>query len=563
MTADLVGDGDLADVVGVAESTESRPSGGGRVRSGASAEPREDAGPTWLGPAGRCAGPGPGAQRAGAPVLSRAVVIDPPPRPRSPTEIRAWTAAPTTPWSRSIVLIVVMALIEVVLLAGPAFAVAARRQSRTLALMAATGGTPPRPPRGARRRRGARRPARCSVSCSASWSAWLAAAGRPALVRPRGSGPSTCRGCTWSALRSSGCSARCSRRSCPPGSRPARTSWRCWPGVVPTAAVAALADPRPGAAGRRGRGSAYGATRARGEFLIAGSAILAVLGMILLVPMVVVGVARLAGRLPLSLRYAARDAARHRTRTVPAVAAVAATVAGVVALGIGVTSDEAENVGTYQAAAADGHGPVTAYDDDGPSTGRRSGPPPSGSCPDATVTGCTASPRAAARATRRTTSTSAPPDAGPAARQLRRAWGSSTLVGATGAGPAGRARRPTTGRGRGDARRRRARGFTDRGVEADEVELAHRWNRRRPRRRSRGRRCRRSSSRSHGTGGPQAVLPSAAADEARGAGRHRRAQRHRRRSRRTSSRPTREALTGVDATPRSTSSAATRPTTRP
>ena len=70
--------------------------------------------------------------------------------------------------------------------------------------------------------------------------------------------------------------------------------------------------------------------------------------MILLVPIVVVGVARLAGRLPLSPRYAARDAARHRTRTVPAVAAVAATVAGVVALGIAVTSDEAENRGTYR-----------------------------------------------------------------------------------------------------------------------------------------------------------------------------------------------------------------------
>ena len=35
-----------------------------------------------------------------------------------------------------------MALLEVVLLAGPAFAVGARRQSRTLALMAASGGTP-------------------------------------------------------------------------------------------------------------------------------------------------------------------------------------------------------------------------------------------------------------------------------------------------------------------------------------------------------------------------------------------------------------------------------------
>ena len=41
-----------------------------------------------------------------------------------------------------VVLIVMMALLEVVLLAGPAFAVTARRQARTLALIAAGGGTP-------------------------------------------------------------------------------------------------------------------------------------------------------------------------------------------------------------------------------------------------------------------------------------------------------------------------------------------------------------------------------------------------------------------------------------
>ena len=55
--------------------------------------------------------------------------------------------------------------------------------------------------------------------------------------------------------------------------------------------------------------------------------------MILLIPLVLAGLGKVGGRLPLVLRYAVRDAARHRTRTVPAVAAVAATVAGVVALG--------------------------------------------------------------------------------------------------------------------------------------------------------------------------------------------------------------------------------------
>ena len=72
--------------------------------------------------------------------------------------------------------------------------------------------------------------------------------------------------------------------------------------------------------------------------------------------------ARLGRRLPLPLRYAVRDAARHRTRTVPAVAAVAATVAGVVALGIAVSSDEAENAGRYAPTISMGTGVVTLSD---------------------------------------------------------------------------------------------------------------------------------------------------------------------------------------------------------
>jgi putative ABC transport system permease protein len=110
-------------------------------------------------------------------------------------------------------------------------------------------------------------------------------------------------------------------------------------------------------------GSAFGAAQgAGGEFAIAFSAIPAVLGMILLVPTVLTLIARLSGRLPLVLRYAVRDANRHRTRTVPAVSAVAATVAGVVALGIGLTSDDAQNEATYQPSVAAGVGIVSAYD---------------------------------------------------------------------------------------------------------------------------------------------------------------------------------------------------------
>jgi putative ABC transport system permease protein len=77
---------------------------------------------------------------------------------------------------------------------------------------------------------------------------------------------------------------------------------------------------------------------------------------------VVVTLARLGRRLPLTLRYAARDAARHRTRTVPAVAAVAATVAGVVALSIANTSDQAQAKASYSPELPSGLAGVTLND---------------------------------------------------------------------------------------------------------------------------------------------------------------------------------------------------------
>ena len=107
-------------------------------------------------------------------------------------------------------------------------------------------------------------------------------------------------------------------------------------------------------------GSVAGATQEGGELLVAASSIPAVLGMVLLVPIVLALVASVSARLPLVFRYAVRDANRHRTRTVPAVSAVAATVAGVVALGIGLTSDNAENRGTYTPSVAAGVGIVTS-----------------------------------------------------------------------------------------------------------------------------------------------------------------------------------------------------------
>ena len=76
----------------------------------------------------------------GGVVTSRAVLADPPDLASMAEQMGYDTG--TNEMVAVVVLIVVMALIEVVLLAGPAFAVGARRHARTLALIAASGGTP-------------------------------------------------------------------------------------------------------------------------------------------------------------------------------------------------------------------------------------------------------------------------------------------------------------------------------------------------------------------------------------------------------------------------------------
>jgi putative ABC transport system permease protein len=307
--------------------------------------------------------------QVGATVASRAVITDPPPASEIPAEVRA-TQGTDDAALAVLGLIVIMALIEVVLLAGPAFAVSARKQQRSLALMAATGGTPKQ----------SRRVIVAGAFVLGSLAAVLGVVlgiGVARLLQPLLQSRSD----TWFG--------------------PFEVPWTHLVGVAGfgmlSAFLAALVpaylasrqDVVAVLAGRRGdkapslrspllglvllgvgiAGSAYGAVgRSSGEFVIAFSAIPAVLGMILLVPVVLAGLARLSGRLPLVVRYAVRDANRHRTRTVPAVSAVAATVAGVVALGSGVTSDEAEAQATYTPSVADGVGIVQVYAPDPPWT---------------------------------------------------------------------------------------------------------------------------------------------------------------------------------------------------
>ncbi|MDQ1598536.1 MAG: putative transport system permease protein [Actinomycetota bacterium] len=294
--------------------------------------------------------------------LSRAVVADPPPA----SEVTAQDYSGSRVGSDQLAiigLVVAMALLEVVLLAGPAFAVGARRQQRALALMAAGGAEPPH----------LRRVVLASglvLGAAATTLGAVAGVGVAWLARPVVQGVSdTVLGPFEVSLRDTVVVAAAGLVSA------------LLAALFP-AVLAARSDVVAVLSGRRGEtrparwspaigalllaagvaGSAYGALRpGGGEVTIALAAILAVLGTVLVTPLVLGTLGRLAGRLPLPARFAVRDAARHRSRTAPAVAAVAATVAGVVALGIGGTSDAAQNRALYTPTAPMGAGLVQVF----------------------------------------------------------------------------------------------------------------------------------------------------------------------------------------------------------
>lgn len=341
-------DGRTLTVVGIAESGSFRSPAHVLARPGALGLTGETSPRHWLVEAGPVSWDEVRElNKLGATVLSRSVIENPPPKSELPPEVAS--IGTDDAWLAVVVLVVSMALLEVVLLAGPAFAVSARRQSRTIALMAATGATPGQ----ARRLVLAGGVVLGGIAAVAGVVIGIVV-GRLAVPLVQGFSDSRFGPFDVPWLHLLGIAAF--------GLASAVLA-----AVVP-AWIASRQDVVAVLAGRRGdrrpslrspvlglvllgvgiAGAAYGARQASmGEVFIAGSAVIAVFGMILLVPVVVVGLARLARRLPLPLRFAVRDAARHRTRTVPAVAAVAATVAGVVALGIGITSDTAEGRAAY------------------------------------------------------------------------------------------------------------------------------------------------------------------------------------------------------------------------
>lgn len=358
----VTGDGAVLDVVGVAEATASGGAYPTVVGHPGTFELPRQAPRSWL------VGGDPVSweqvrelNAAGLVVRSRAVLLNPPPASELPPELAGGQAGIDEELLAVAALVVVMALVEVVLLAGPAFAVGARRQARTAALMAASGATPAHLRRlvlasgvvlgGVAAVAGTVLGVLAAVALAPLAADWSNSAFGPLEV-------------PW--LRLLVVAALGFAAAVLAAAVPARLAAR-------QDVVAVLAGRRgDGRASRRtpvlglvvvAAGVAMAALGAlgRGTFLVAASSLVLVLGMLLVVPLVVDLVGKAVRRAPLPVRYAARDAARHRSRTVPAVAAVAATVAGVVALGIGAASDERQNELSHMAVLPAGTGAVSAY----------------------------------------------------------------------------------------------------------------------------------------------------------------------------------------------------------
>ena len=305
----------------------------------------------------------------GSPVVSRAVVADPPPRSAMP--YWAGDGGGSGLESGTLLLIAAigaMVVLEAALLIGPAFAVGARRSQRQLALLAAAGAD--------------RRTLRQVVLLTGVVTGLVAAAGATAagllivvavraVVRAR-SGPFVWPDLQvpWPALL--GLVAVGTFAAMVAAWFPARRASRI-------DVVAALAGRRAEAHPRRrvalagvalivlgAAGSVFGAITGRTAVLVAGVLTLEV-GVVAAAGALVALAARLAPRLRPMGRIALRDAARNRSRTAPAVAAVIAAVAGITAGAIYFQSDSEHWERSWTPAAADGtvtvQFPMAAPDD--------------------------------------------------------------------------------------------------------------------------------------------------------------------------------------------------------
>ncbi len=304
----------------------------------------------------------------GLQVLSRDVIADPPTDSELAADPRTAVIAQGGPSSTDdttlavLALILAMVLLEVVLLAGPAFAVGASRQTRALGLVAAQGGT-----RRQLRRIVLAQAVVLGVVAALTGAALALAVTRAAypFLADRAAGSIGPFQVGWwdvalviafgvaSAVLAALVPARAAARLDPvraiAGRRPQARSahWHPLLGGAMIAVGATLAYLGAGAPGRSTVTEDGTTSGGDGTLFIAASALLVVLGAVLFAPLAISLLARAARRAPLPGRYALRDMARNQLRTAPAVAAVTAVVAGAVALAIASGSDAAQGRAEY------------------------------------------------------------------------------------------------------------------------------------------------------------------------------------------------------------------------
>ncbi|MFI8498539.1 FtsX-like permease family protein [Streptomyces sp. NPDC085524] len=301
------------------------------------------------------------ANAKGLVVVSRAVTLDPP----ADSEVPLYQQQPKAEFSSGIstvetailATVVGLAMLEICLLAGPAFAVGARRSRRQLGLVGANGGDR-RHIRSIVLSGGLVIGAVAAVTGTAIGLA-LTVALRPVLeeyigirfggfvLRPLELVGIALLAVVTGLLAAIVPAVTASRQTVLAsltGRRGVRRANRVLPviGLVAVGGGAAIA--------------LYGTASEMGPTVVAGGSALAELGVVALTPLLVGMFGRLGRWLPLSPRLALRDAVRNRGRTAPAVAAVLAAVAGTVAVATYQHSQEVQHRAEYRADLPGGTG---------------------------------------------------------------------------------------------------------------------------------------------------------------------------------------------------------------
>ncbi|MGW8761964.1 FtsX-like permease family protein [Streptomyces sp. NPDC055815] len=292
----------------------------------------------------------------GVAVVSRAVLLDPPAASEVPlNQKEGWGGYESSPGAdaaelASLATVVGLAMLEICLLAGPAFAVGARRSRRQLGLVGANGG--------------ARSHIRAIV-LSGGLVIGIAAAVtgtvlallltlllQPVLEDTMGQRfgafdirPLELLGIALLAvltgLLAAVVPAVTASRQTVLASLTGRRGIRRSSRVLPLIGLAALL--------LGGAVALFGSMVSQQVTLVAAGSALAELGVVAMTPALVGLFGRTGRWLPLSPRLALRDAVRNRGRTAPAVAAVLAAVAGTVAVSTYMASREAQNRADYEA----------------------------------------------------------------------------------------------------------------------------------------------------------------------------------------------------------------------